>query len=155
MEARDLFELSNFDQYEDSPLEISYFDIGEFNLSSPETYSMISPENSECESISLISDFMFPSSKELIESNKPKIEHQIDYILSTTRENRKLLKKSKKEYKRNIKSRDQKAILFKELIGNSIITKEKIRQVALSLGLKEMQVYKWYWDHKRRSHASH
>lgn len=52
--------------------------------------------------------------------------------------------------KRKRKSNGQLKVLKLELEKESFWDKEKITQVSLTTGLSESQVYKWFWDQKKK-----
>ena len=52
--------------------------------------------------------------------------------------------------KRKRKSNSQLKVLKLELEKETFWDKEKILQVSQSTGLSESQVYKWFWDQKKK-----
>ena len=44
------------------------------------------------------------------------------------------------------KNKDQATTLDEEFDKNPLWSKEKMRELAARLGLKDSQVYKWHWD---------
>jgi len=52
--------------------------------------------------------------------------------------------------KRKRKSNTQLKVLKLELEKETFWDKEKITQVSRSTGLSESQVYKWFWDQKKK-----
>lgn len=51
---------------------------------------------------------------------------------------------------RTRKSRTQVEKLQRELGGCSNVTSKQISEAAFKAGLKKLQVYKWYWDNRKR-----
>ena len=80
------------------------------------------------------------------------IDQQINFILGSTEPRQKSKNTSnighKQIRKRIMKTKEQNEILFKELIGTFHVSREKINEVGVKLGLSFSQVYKWYWNHK-------
>ena len=56
-----------------------------------------------------------------------------------------------KNIKRRRKSKSQIKLLEKEFKCNSIWNKDDIKRLSKSLCLSRDQVYKWYWDNKKKS----
>ena len=75
------------------------------------------------------------------------LDAQLDFIMESTKKKAKLIEKPSKS-KRNRKTKEQLEILSRELSNKIGITKEKLKSVSKETGLKPLQVYKWYWDHK-------
>ena len=78
------------------------------------------------------------------------IDKQLDFIFESVKRQPKD-KLPPKPKLRNRKTPSQLAALTRELGGQATVDKEKIRKLAKELGLKEVQVYKWYWDQKAKS----
>ena len=83
-----------------------------------------------------------------IRMNIPNIEETIDFILMTTRKKGEMV--NNRGIKRIVKTPKQLKILSRELKKNSIISKDRLRKIAEKIGLKSEQVYKWYWDQKKK-----
>lgn len=81
------------------------------------------------------------------------MDAQLEFIMQSTKKKTKAEDKTKKN-KRNRKTKEQLEILDRDITNKSGVTKEKIKQVAKLTGLKELQVYKWYWDHKAKNDPS-
>jgi len=81
------------------------------------------------------------------------LDDQLDFILGSVKRN-KCADGSwpeNQQSQRTRKSREQVTILLKEL-GNCVsVTNKKMKEVAAKTGLKKLQVYKWYWDFKKRT----
>ncbi len=77
------------------------------------------------------------------------LDEQLNFIIESTKKRVKPIDKQKKR-KRSRKSKAQLEILNRELANKSGVGKEIIKRVAKETGLKEIQVYKWYWDHKAK-----
>ena len=56
-----------------------------------------------------------------------------------------------KNIKRKRKTKSQIRILEKELLKNPVWIKEDFKRLSESLNLNRDQVYKWYWDQKKKS----
>lgn len=84
----------------------------------------------------------------------PSLEEQLDFIIECTKKAKKgrshPIKSSKKGLPRRRKTGGQLEILEEMCAGLVKIEKDKIRQLSLATGLKEIQVYKWFWDHKKK-----
>ena len=80
------------------------------------------------------------------------LDAQLDFIMETSKKHPKI-SAAERKHKRNRKTPQQLDMLMKELdkVLESNFDKEKIRDVAIQTGLAEIQVYKWYWDHKSKS----
>ena len=82
-------------------------------------------------------------------SMKKTLDEQLDFIMESGKKPPKP-KVDKKRQKRSRKTKTQLAVLEKELKDVINADKEKIKSVALLTGLKEVQVYKWYWDRRAK-----
>ena len=80
------------------------------------------------------------------ESQVENIDAKIDFIIETTKKPPKGACTQKR--KKGRKTQAQLEILQKELGNVKNADKSLIKAVALKTGLKEVQVYKWYWDRK-------
>lgn len=56
-----------------------------------------------------------------------------------------------KNIKRKRKTKSQIRVLEKELLKNPVWIKEDFKRLSESLNLNRDQVYKWYWDQKKKS----
>ena len=85
------------------------------------------------------------------------IDQQLDFILESVKKQKKAAGvKVKKEDKKKKTSRKRKTVAQLEVLQNEIgdsdiLDKVKMKQLAEKTGLKVGQVYKWYWDYKRKS----
>eukprot|EP00826_Nyctotherus_ovalis_P014385 TRINITY_DN14001_c0_g1_i8.p1 TRINITY_DN14001_c0_g1~~TRINITY_DN14001_c0_g1_i8.p1 ORF type:complete len:195 (+),score=31.14 TRINITY_DN14001_c0_g1_i8:177-761(+) len=77
-------------------------------------------------------------------SNHP-IERKMNFILGTIRKRNTVSKEGVKS-ERHMKTIRENEVLAEELMGEFKVTRDKISEVAKKLGLKRIQVYKWYWD---------
>ena len=84
-----------------------------------------------------------------------KIDQQLDFILESIR------KQKKKETKAPTKSGRSKRIrtrktstqleyLQNELKETEVLDKHKLKLLAEKTGLSEAQIYKWFWDRRRK-----
>ena len=82
------------------------------------------------------------------------IDEQIDFILETVKKQRKAIPyqqlMDRKRSTRKRKTYEQLEILQKEIEKNEMMNKIRMKQLADKTGLKIGQVYKWYWDYKRK-----
>eukprot|EP00826_Nyctotherus_ovalis_P032088 TRINITY_DN2590_c0_g2_i3.p2 TRINITY_DN2590_c0_g2~~TRINITY_DN2590_c0_g2_i3.p2 ORF type:complete len:120 (-),score=29.73 TRINITY_DN2590_c0_g2_i3:114-473(-) len=83
------------------------------------------------------------------EKEKEDLDDKLNNIIESTK---RVFKKAKKDikYTRNRKTCSQIAILEKELVGSGEISKERMNQIAAETGLRKSQVYKWFWDNRRK-----
>ena len=58
------------------------------------------------------------------------------------------LLKPPKRFRKNL---SQNALLLQEFEGNPTWSKQKIAELASSVGLKQSQIYKWNWDMQRKA----
>ena len=77
------------------------------------------------------------------------LDEQLEFIMESTKKPPKT-KSEERKLRRNRKTAEQLAVLTKELAGQLNVTKEMIKKVSQATGLKEIQVYKWYWDHRAK-----
>lgn len=83
------------------------------------------------------------------------IDEQIEFILESVKKQKKPVSKKmptdkKKKLTRKRKTNDQLELLQKEISEAEVMNRMKIRELAERTGLKVCQVYKWYWDYKRK-----
>ena len=78
------------------------------------------------------------------------VEEQLDFIIESTKKHPKARTTESKHVKAR-KNPEQLAVLTSTLSHLPNATREQIRSVAKQTGLKEVQVYKWYWDQKRKT----
>ena len=84
------------------------------------------------------------------------IDDQLEFILKSIKKQKKpeprpkLKSSEKKRHTRKRKTIDQLAILQKEVNENDVLNRVQIKALADKTGLKVCQVYKWYWDNKKR-----
>eukprot|EP00826_Nyctotherus_ovalis_P046915 TRINITY_DN5341_c0_g1_i13.p1 TRINITY_DN5341_c0_g1~~TRINITY_DN5341_c0_g1_i13.p1 ORF type:complete len:210 (-),score=58.23 TRINITY_DN5341_c0_g1_i13:107-736(-) len=83
------------------------------------------------------------------------IDEQIEFILDSVKKQRKPVPKKapvekKKGLTRKRKTTDQLQLLQKEVSEAEAVDRGKIRELAERTGLNVSQVYKWYWDFKRK-----
>ena len=96
------------------------------------------------------------SSEENNDSSKGKIDRQLDFILDSVRPQknsipRKILyQKPKRKFTRMHKTESQVKLLQEAMNENKIFDKARIKELAERTGLTASQVYKWYWDNKKR-----
>ena len=76
------------------------------------------------------------------------LDSQLDFI---TESKKKPVKGQPKIRKRGRKTAKQLQILIEELGNAKGVDKDAIKAVATKTGLTEVQVYKWYWDKKRKT----
>lgn len=90
----------------------------------------------------------------IISNNQTNLNNFIDDLLKSCPCDN-LVKKQRiykaKNIKRKRKTKSQINILENELQKNSVWLKEDFKQLSKSLGLNRDQVYKWYWDQKKKS----
>ena len=81
----------------------------------------------------------------------PIIYKKLDFILESMRRQKRPPKESSsKKLIRKRKTNKQLQALQKELSGIETLSKEKMNEVAEKTGLRPGQVYKWYWDYKKK-----
>jgi hypothetical protein len=78
------------------------------------------------------------------------MDEQLDFIIETTRKHHKVPNKNEKRTKAR-KKPTQLAALQTELDSLGVPSREQIRNIAQRIGLKEVQVYKWYWDQRHKA----
>ena len=83
------------------------------------------------------------------------IDEQINFILESVKKQKKPAPKKipvdkKKKFTRKRKTIDQLGLLQKEISEADIVNRSKIKELAERTGLSVNQVYKWYWDFKRK-----
>ena len=83
------------------------------------------------------------------------IDEQIDFILESVKKQKKPVVKKppvdkKKKLTRKRKTLNQLDALQKEISEHEIMNRMQIKELAERTGLKVCQVYKWYWDYKRK-----
>ncbi len=84
------------------------------------------------------------------------IDQQLDFILESVKKQKKApVKKPKEEKKkkkltRTRKTTSQLEMLQNEVGVNDVLDKVKMKALAEKTGLKVGQVYKWYWDYRRK-----
>ena len=83
------------------------------------------------------------------------IDEQLEFILDSIKkqkkpEPKKSGKEKKKKFTRKRKTTEQIELLQQEITANEVMDRSKIRALATKVGLKVNQVYKWYWDFKKK-----
>ena len=90
-----------------------------------------------------------------IESNvvkkKNELEEKLDRIFASSKPmfSKRIKKISKSGKIRKRKSKDQLKVLISELDKEKTISRSRMDELAKETGLKPLQIYKWFWDHKR------
>ncbi len=84
------------------------------------------------------------------------IDQQLDFILESVKKQKKMVVKKpkgepKKKLTRKRKTSAQLEMLQKEVGETEVLDKTKIKALAEKTGLKVGQVYKWYWDYRRKA----
>ena len=87
------------------------------------------------------------------------LDQQIDFILESVKKpNRTNVPKPKVEKKKKVirkrKTTAQLEMLQKEIGENEVIDKAKMKALAEETGLTIGQVYKWYWDNRRKQNPT-
>lgn len=84
------------------------------------------------------------------QKEKEDLDDKLNNIIESTK---RVFKKAKKDIKftRNRKTSSQIAVLEKELVGSGEISKERVSQIAAETGLRKSQVYKWFWDNRKKA----
>ena len=77
------------------------------------------------------------------------IDEQLDFIMESSKKHPKVDNADKK-HRRNRKSKEQLDVLIQELDHLEEVDNDTIKGVATRTGLKEIQVYKWFWDRKNK-----
>ena len=90
-----------------------------------------------------------------IPSPNDKIDQQLDFILESIRKQKKKTKPQepkppKTKRLRTRKTSAQLEFLQSELQEGEVLDKQKMKSLAETTGLSESQVYKWFWDHRRK-----
>lgn len=82
------------------------------------------------------------------------LEQQLDFILDSVKKQKKASPKKpkveKKKLTRKRKTSAQLEMLQKEVGENEVLDKARMKALAEKTGLKVGQVYKWYWDYRRK-----
>jgi len=83
------------------------------------------------------------------------IDEQIDFILKSVKKqkktaSKKMIQEKKKKLTRKRKTIDQLELLQKEISEAETVSRAKLKELAERTGLSINQVYKWYWDFKRK-----
>jgi len=83
------------------------------------------------------------------------IDEKLDFILDSVKKQKKPAVKKpptdkKHKLTRKRKTNAQLEILQKELEDDDVMDKSRMKELAEKTGLKESQVYKWYWDNKHK-----
>ncbi len=86
----------------------------------------------------------------------PVIEEQLDIIFASVRGPSKKTIRKIKSGEALIRARERKTktqieTLERELADIKELDSENIAKIAEKTGLRKTQVYKWYWDHKKRT----
>ena len=76
------------------------------------------------------------------------IDTQLDFILNSTQRRKPNRKKLMARRKR--KTSEQISLLQNMMVKNEKLSKEEIKEFADKLGLSDIQVYKWFWDSRRK-----
>eukprot|EP00826_Nyctotherus_ovalis_P031264 TRINITY_DN2495_c0_g2_i5.p1 TRINITY_DN2495_c0_g2~~TRINITY_DN2495_c0_g2_i5.p1 ORF type:complete len:179 (-),score=37.16 TRINITY_DN2495_c0_g2_i5:152-688(-) len=84
------------------------------------------------------------------------IDQKLNFILgSVKRKIRRHIRKPKKAAVRRVprkrKTQDQINALTRELEEGEEFDKERLKEIAEKTGLNASQVYKWYWEHRRKT----
>ncbi len=86
---------------------------------------------------------------------KDSIDRKLDSILATVRkqskDGKKQLGDKANKKGREKKSREQLDILKKEVENGGSLDKDRLGEIALRTRLRKSQVYKWYWDNKKKN----
>ena len=91
------------------------------------------------------------------EPNKGRtIDQKLTFILGSVRRKiRRQIKIQKKQIVRRIprkrKTQEQLNILRTELNDHTDFNKNRLENIAVKTGLNPSQVYKWYWEHRRKA----
>lgn len=64
---------------------------------------------------------------------------------------RQLLKKNKRSHVS--KTEEQTIFLMNEWQKNPNLNKRRCKTISKAIGLQEIQIYKWFWDHSKGHHA--
>eukprot|EP00826_Nyctotherus_ovalis_P046026 TRINITY_DN5153_c0_g1_i4.p1 TRINITY_DN5153_c0_g1~~TRINITY_DN5153_c0_g1_i4.p1 ORF type:complete len:192 (-),score=76.18 TRINITY_DN5153_c0_g1_i4:125-700(-) len=82
----------------------------------------------------------------------PAIYKKLDFILESVKRHKRQVKdvSDKKKLIRKRKTNEQLQALQNELHEVESLDKEKINEVAEKTGLRPGQVYKWFWDYKKK-----
>jgi hypothetical protein len=88
-----------------------------------------------------------------VKKTEVNLDDKLNNIIESTK---RVLKKAKKhiKYTRNRKTSSQIEILEKELIENGEVSKERMNEIAIETGLRKTQVYKWFWNNKKKTKTS-
>jgi hypothetical protein len=60
-------------------------------------------------------------------------------------------KKNESIHRRKRKNKDQIKILENEFEKDANWSREKMAYLSMKIGLSEGQIYKWNWDHRKKS----
>ena len=87
-----------------------------------------------------------------VNENVLQIYQKLDFVLESMKRQKKQIKavENKKRVIRKRKTADQLNILKQELQHIDNLDKPKMNKVAEKAGLTSGQVYKWYWDYRKR-----
>ena len=90
-----------------------------------------------------------PAREMQVDQLPPGLEAQLDFIIESTKKHPKARNGGIKRVKAH-KKPEQLAVLHSQFGDLTTITRDQIRAVARQTGLKEVQVYKWTWDQRRK-----
>ena len=89
-----------------------------------------------------------------VNSKTGSLDQQLDFILDSVKKQKKgspkKPKSEKKKMTRRRKTSSQLELLQNEVGEGEVLDKAKMRLLAEKTGLKVGQVYKWYWDLRRK-----
>lgn len=75
------------------------------------------------------------------------LDTQLDFIMVSSKKYSRVPANERKR-KRSRKTQAQLDVLIQELGDVQTVDKDKMKDIAQRTGLKEIQVYKWFWDRK-------
>eukprot|EP00831_Metopus_contortus_P025974 TRINITY_DN22223_c0_g1_i1.p1 TRINITY_DN22223_c0_g1~~TRINITY_DN22223_c0_g1_i1.p1 ORF type:complete len:187 (+),score=28.54 TRINITY_DN22223_c0_g1_i1:170-730(+) len=132
-----------------SDLELSdhFFDL-DLDLNS--SFVLPEPDFFHDETSSIAESSTFQNAEYL--SKKSTLEDKLDFIINTLKRPPKG-QGWNKNVKKQKKTPEQLVVLEKELGKFKHVPRQKIREVAKRIGLKEAQVYKWCWDRRTQSQS--
>ena len=98
-------------------------------------------------------------SEETAENQKETIDDQLKFILESVKRPRKVIRKRRpvpkdkktQKFTRYHKTKEQLNFLQKNLDELKKFNRAKVRELAEITGLSRGQVYKWYWDNKKKT----
>jgi len=147
----DQFSLEEEKEVESKQFDISDDKISPMNLGEPQRTESIASISS------LSTDGAGSLNSKEGEIMEITIDRQLEFILESVKKQKKSTGvKVKKEDKKKKATRKRKTaaqleVLLNEIGDADILDKIKMKQLAEKTGLKVGQVYKWYWDYKRKS----